>query len=90
MTERLRATISGRVQGVNFRWYTQREAQRLELTGYALNQADGAVEVVAEGEHAALEELLRWLHHGSPSARVDEVRAEWLPARQEFTRFEVK
>ncbi len=88
--ERLSATVSGSVQGVYFRAYTQREAERLGLTGYARNLSDGTVEVVAEGPRAALESLLAWLRRGSPSAHVDEVRAEWHAARGAFARFEVQ
>jgi len=88
--ERLNAIVSGRVQGVNFRTHTQHEATRLGLTGYALNRNDGSVQVVAEGERAALEQLLAWLRRGPPSARVDDVSAQWQAARQEFSRFEVR
>ena len=91
--ERLRAMVSGQVQGVNFRAYTRREAQRLGLRGYARNLADGTVEVVAEGERAALERLLAWLHRGPPSARVEAVSAQWNPStgsgQGEFDGFEV-
>ena len=82
--------VTGRVQGVNFRYYTQREAERLGLHGYALNRADGSVEVVAEGEHTALETLLAWLHHGPPAARVDQLAPQWSPVAGGFARFEVR
>lgn len=88
--ERLKAIVTGVVQGVNFRAYTRREAARLGLNGYALNRSDGAVEVVAEGERAALEKLLLWLQHGPPSARVDQVSPRWETATGEFARFEVR
>ena len=88
--ERLSVTVSGRVQGVNFRAHTEREATRLGLSGYVLNRRNGTVQVVAEGEREGLEALLAWLRRGPPHARVDDVSAEWLPARREFTRFEVR
>lgn len=88
--ERLSAIVSGRVQGVSFRYFTQREAARLGVHGYALNRSDGTVQVVAEGERAALEQLLAWLRHGPPSAHVDDVSARWQPAQHEFARFEVR
>lgn len=65
--------VSGRVQGVFFRESTRREALRLSLTGYACNLADGRVEVLASGANDALDELERWLAHGPPAARVDDV-----------------
>jgi len=88
--ERLEAVVSGRVQGVYFRAHTRREAQRLGLRGYALNRADGRVEVVAEGERAALESLLAWLQRGSPESHVDRVSPAWMPATDEFAVFEAR
>lgn len=68
-----RYLISGRVQGVGFRWFVLRHAQRLRLRGYAQNLPDGRVEVVASGspaDHEALEEVLR---RGPDRARVDRI-----------------
>lgn len=92
MTEkaRLHAIVSGHVQGVNFRYYTTREASRLGVTGWVANRRDGKVECVAEGPRSALEELLNFLHEGSPSARVTNVDASWEPARDEFESFKVR
>ena len=88
--ERLEVIVTGRVQGVNFRYYTQREAERLGLRGLVRNHADGSVEVQAEGERPVLEKLLQWLKHGPPAAPVDNVSAQWRPAAGGFERFEVK
>jgi acylphosphatase len=68
-----RFLISGRVQGVFYRASTREQALRLGLRGSAVNRPDGRVEVLAEGEAAALDELERWLHRGPPAARVDAV-----------------
>jgi acylphosphatase len=65
-----RAYVSGRVQGVNFRAATARQAQRLGVTGHARNLADGRVEVFAVGPPAAVRELCEWLHRGPPLAEV--------------------
>jgi acylphosphatase len=70
---RIHAIVHGRVQGVNFRHYTAKEAGRLGLRGWVRNLPDGTVEVEAEGDTAALDTFLSWLHHGPPSARVDKV-----------------
>ncbi|HMN27621.1 MAG TPA: acylphosphatase [Caldilineaceae bacterium] len=88
--KRLAATVHGIVQGVSFREYTRREATRLGLTGWVANEFDGTVIVVAEGAEATLNSLLRWLHRGSPSARVDQVDASWLPATGEFYGFDIR
>lgn len=74
--EARRFFISGKVQGVFFRDYTRREAERLGLAGYALNLDDGRVEVLAQGAPADLDALARWLADGSPASRVDQVNAE--------------
>lgn len=73
-----RFLVSGRVQGVAFRANTRARAQTLGLRGHAINLHDGRVEVVAAGDHAALEALADWLTRGPPLARVDAV--ERLPA----------
>lgn len=65
--------IAGRVQGVFFRDSTRQQARRLDLCGYAINLDDGRVEVVAQGEPDALNQLDAWLRQGPPAARVDEV-----------------
>lgn len=63
--------VSGRVQGVSFRAGTRAQALRLRISGHARNLRDGRVEVVAEGDAAALDALERWLRHGPIGARVD-------------------
>ena len=87
---RLRARVYGRVQGVNFRYYTQREATVLGLTGWVTNRFDGSVELVAEGDREELAKLLAFLHRGPPSARVDRVEAEWSETSGAFDRFRVR
>ena len=62
--------VAGRVQGVGFRWFVVREAERLGLRGYVRNASDGSVEVEAEGPAAAMDELRVRLEKGPPSARV--------------------
>lgn len=68
--QRFEAIVSGRVQGVGFRWATMTQAERLGLTGSAVNRPDGTVAVEAQGEDAALDALREWLQHGPPSAGV--------------------
>jgi acylphosphatase len=77
---RLRAVVSGRVQGVGFRASAEHEARRLGLAGWVRNQHDGGVELEAEGSEAALERLLAFLRQGPRMARVDAVDVQWLPA----------
>lgn len=68
-----RLVISGRVQGVGFRWFAAKTAGRLGLTGWASNRPDGLVEVVARGLPGALAELRHALQAGPRLARVDSV-----------------
>ena len=65
--------VKGRVQGVGFRWFVQREAAELGLNGWVRNTADGDVEVVAAGDDAGLAELRVALRKGSRGSRVDAV-----------------
>ena len=85
------AWIHGLVQGVGFRYSTQREALGLGLTGYAHNRDDGSVEVVACGESESVEKLLAWLKAGGPrSARVDKVLSEPHRPAKEYLKFDIR
>ena len=68
-----RYVISGRVQGVGFRWFTAEAASREGLHGWVRNAAGGCVEIRAEGDADALERFERSLRHGPPHARVERV-----------------
>jgi acylphosphatase len=78
-TEARLFTVHGRVQGVWFRDSTRREAERLGITGHAINLPDGNVEVLACGTPDALGELEAWLRHGPPLARVSHVASKLPP-----------
>ncbi len=87
--DRLDITVTGRVQGVAFRWYTVQEARRLGLVGWVRNRPDGSVRVVAEGERRVLEALLRWAENGPDRARVDGCHATWQQPTGGFDTFQV-
>ena len=87
---RLRATVHGRVQGVSFRYYALREAERLGLKGWVANRWDGAVETVAEGSREALNRFQAFLHRGPPSAFVQRVDDGWEEPTGEFEHFRVR
>lgn len=88
---RLTAWVRGYVQGVGFRWWTRCRALELGLTGYAANQPDGRVLVVAQGPRAAGEKLLQLLEGGAmwPSrpGRVDQVVADWSSPPEQIDGF---
>ena len=71
-----RYLISGRVQGVGFRWFTEAAASREGLHGSVRNMPDGSVEVLAEGDADAVERFERAIRHGPPGARVDHVEVD--------------
>jgi acylphosphatase len=71
--KRVMAVVHGRVQGVFFRAYTQDEAVRLGLKGWVRNRPDGSVEAVLEGDEAVVEQMIAWLHQGSPMSLVSGV-----------------
>jgi acylphosphatase len=85
----LHIKISGRVQGVYFRDFTQRHAVSLSLTGYVCNLPDRSVEVHAEGDKQALEQLLATVRKGPPGARVDSVELGWLEYSGKYHQFAV-
>lgn len=79
--------VTGRVQMVMYRDFTQRKARLLELFGFVRNNPDGSVTVVAEGEKEGLTRFIEKLHKGSLLARVDDVEVEWKAATGEFKDF---
>ena len=81
--------ISGRVQGVSFRWNTQHKAQQLGLTGWVRNVWDGRVEAVFEGPEDAVRQVVAWCHRGQRPARVDEVKVTYQAATGEFKSFRI-
>jgi len=86
---RLVARVVGHVQGIGFRMFVRRQAQALGLRGYVCNQPDGAVEVVAEGPRAALDQLLAILRRGPPGAQVTAVEVTWGAEEGGFVDFRV-
>jgi acylphosphatase len=76
MVTRAHVTISGRVQGVGFRYSTLERARSRAVAGWVRNNADGTVGAVFEGPPEAVEALIAWCRRGPSGARVDDVRVE--------------
>ncbi|MBL8952427.1 MAG: acylphosphatase [Myxococcaceae bacterium] len=91
MAGRIRAhlVISGLVQGVSYRASARFEAQRLKLTGWVRNLANGDVEAVAEGDPADIEQFVTWCRRGPEEARVESVKYAPAAATGEFSTFAV-
>jgi acylphosphatase len=71
---RVRLLVSGRVQGVGFRWFVREAARQHRLAGWVRNRPDGGVELEASGDDAAFRQFIEELREGPPGARVDEIR----------------
>jgi len=80
--------ISGRVQGVGFRYALAEEAERHGVTGWVRNRRDGTVEAVLDGAPDAVEAVLAWSRRGPPSASVADVQIDDIPGV--FERFELR
>lgn len=85
----MRLVVTGRVQGVGYRYFVVRQAERLGVVGWVRNREDGAVELEAEGEAAALGRLVEALWEGPALARVEGVERTERTARGEERRFSV-
>ncbi len=87
--ERVRALVSGRVQGIGFRYFVMRRARELDLAGWVRNLRSGDVEFVAEGPRADLEKLIASARSGPPMSWVEKVSTTWSPARGDVTSFDL-
>ena len=93
MSERMMARrfmVRGRVQGVGFRWFVEREARTLGIAGWVRNNADGAVEVFAQGTREQLSVLREQLRRGPRAARVDDVDETDANMTRDLTTFRIE
>jgi acylphosphatase len=84
---RARILVSGRVQGVGFRWFTVEAATSLGLAGTVRNLPGGDVEIVAEGSRALIERLIAAARSGPPGAVVLEVQVAWETPTGDYAAF---
>lgn len=83
--------MTGKVQGVCFRAYTEKAAQEMDVTGWVRNRSDGRVEGEAWGKEEDIKRFSSWLHKGSPHGRVGEVDLNDLgPFDQRPAAFEIR
>ena len=90
MEVRAEIIVNGLVQGVGFRYFVMREAQKLGLNGYVKNLYTGEVLTVVEGEKAIVEEMVKKLRVGPMHAAVKSCKVDWQKPKNEFTDFDVK
>ena len=85
-----RYLVRGRVQGVGFRWFVEREARALGIAGWVRNNEDGAVEVVAAGSAEQLAALKSKLQQGPRAARVDDIQESEIAAISNMNTFRIE
>jgi acylphosphatase len=90
ITEARRFVVRGRVQGVGFRWFVEREAHILGVAGWVRNNHDGSVEVLAQGTRDQLSGLRSRLREGPRAARVDEVAESQAQLKDGLNSFRIE
>jgi len=89
MQVRAHVLVSGRVQGVLYRWETLRKARALDVKGWVRNLPDGRVEAVLEGEEEKVNKLLEWMRVGPEMAVVESLDVDWQRYTGEFSNFRI-
>ncbi len=89
MKRRAHVIVEGRVQGVFFRDFTRRQAQRFGIKGWVRNLLDGKVEIMAEGEEENMKEFLKEVKKGPPLAVVENLDIDWMDFKGEFQDFRI-
>ena len=87
--KRFSIVVSGRVQGVGFRFFTTNHARKHKLNGWVRNRDDGTVEIEAQGEEKDLEEFRKEVHAGPILAKVTDLKVVEIPHQQDESNFEV-
>lgn len=86
----LQIIVSGTVQGVGFRYFTQMKAVQFGITGWVKNQPDGTVEIVATGDKEDLDQFISQLREGNPFSKVSDIKIEQLTEVIPFKSFKIK
>lgn len=82
--------VKGRVQGVGFRWFAMREAERLGISGYVKNLVNGQVEIYVEGEREIVQHFKQIMNRGPGFGRVDELDFIEMPFQDKYRNFSVE
>jgi acylphosphatase len=90
LTQARRFLVRGRVQGVGFRWFVEREAHILQIAGWVRNNSDGSVEVLAVGRPEQLSKLRMRLQEGPRAARVDDIEESVVEPVAGLNSFQVR
>ncbi|MCC6275890.1 MAG: acylphosphatase [Leptospiraceae bacterium] len=87
---RAKIIVTGKVQGVGFRYFVLQKAQESRLKGYTQNLPTGEVEAVAEGEKNFIEDFYKALQRGPSGSQVTDSTIRWEEATGRFQTFEIK
>ena len=87
--KRIKITVSGRVQGVFFRYFTHKTALKLNIKGYVKNLYNGNVEAVAIGSVENVEKFIKEIKIGPPASQIDKVEIQELPDSINYDSFEI-
>ncbi|MCX8580501.1 acylphosphatase [Gilliamella sp. B3482] len=91
MIKQIKIQVSGRVQGVGFRFFTYQQAKKLNLLGYVKNLDNGNVEIIALGESKQIDSLVNWLNYGGPtSAKISNIKIIQMVPQNDLTSFNVR
>ena len=82
--------VTGRVQGVGFRAFAERRASKLNVVGFVRNLPEGHVEVLAQGDAAAVDSFCNWLREGPSFARVEDLSVKDVPVDPKLRDFGVR
>lgn len=88
--KRVRILIEGKLQGANFRYHTQQEAQKLGLAGFVRNLSDGRIEIDAQGDEASVDKMLAWCQEGPQSAQLKSILFRYDEPSEHTTDFIVR
>ena len=89
VNRRMLCVVTGRVQGVAFRYHTALQANQLRLQGWVRNNRDGTVQIEVQGEESTLHDFIRYLHRGPAHAKVDRVETKWIETKESSGKFRV-
>ena len=81
--------ITGKVQGVGFRYFVLRQAQELGITGWVSNKPNGHVEALAQGDKEDLDQFIAKVKQGPAFSRVDDLILNWEDGQENYTSFEI-
>lgn len=87
---RIRILIEGRLQGMNFRYHTQQQAEKLGLVGFVRNLSDGRIEIDAQGEEDKIEQMLAWCQEGPQNTQIKSILFRYDEPVERHTDFVVR